>query len=192
MADFDYLVVGGGTAGCSVAARVAEAPSVAVGLGEWGPRDEREPRGRAIRRGAEMLEGEYDLDDRAVPQEGGNSRIRRARLRILGGCSTGNTMISWRPRVADLQEWVSLGARGWDAAAVHPYYERLRAPITPVPPQDQNPFVAGVISSASSALGLPVRSSWNDEDVIEGTGFFEIGYRPDTNTRSSKSAIALP
>jgi choline dehydrogenase-like flavoprotein len=90
----------------------------------------------------------------------------RARLRILGGCSTANTMISWRPRVADLREWVDLGAVGWDATTVHPYYEQLRAPITPVPPQDQNPFVAGVIASASSALGLPVRSAWNDEDVV--------------------------
>ncbi len=96
----------------------------------------------SIRRWAEMLEGEYDLDYRSVPQERGNSGIRQARLRILGGCSTANTMISWRPRVADLQEWVDLGARGWDAATVHPYYDRPQAPITPVPPQDQNPFVA--------------------------------------------------
>jgi choline dehydrogenase-like flavoprotein len=111
-------------------------------------------------------------------------------------------MISWRPRVADLQEWVDLGADGWDAATVHPYYESLQAPIMPVPPQDQNPFVAGMIRSASSALGLPVRSAWNDEDVIEGTGFFEIGYRPETNngrrlpsatcTRPSAAAPTCP
>ena len=191
MAEFDYLVIGGGTAGCIVAARLAEDPAVSVGLVEWGPSDEHEPRARSIRRWAEMLEGEYDLDYRSVPQERGNSGIRQARLRILGGCSTANTMISWRPRVADLREWVDLGARGWDAATVHPYYERLRAPITPVPPQDQNPFVAGVITSASAALGLPVRSAWNDEDVVEGTGFFEIGYRPETNTRSSSSICYL-
>ena len=191
MAEFDYLVIGGGTAGCIVAARLAQDPAVTVGLVEWGPSDEHEPRARSIRRWAEMLEGEYDLDYRSVPQERGNSGIRQARLRILGGCSTANTMISWRPRVADLQEWVDLGARGWDAATVHPYYERLRAPITPVPPQDQNPFVAGVIASASTALGLPVRSAWNDRDVIEGTGFFEIGYRPETNTRSSSSICYL-
>ena len=191
MTEFDYLVVGGGTAGCIVAARLAEDPSVSVGLVEWGPSDSREPRARSLRRWAEMLEGEYDLDYRSVPQERGNSGIRQARLRILGGCSTGNTMISWRPRVADLQEWVDLGARGWDAATVYPYYERLQAPITPVPPQDQNPFVAGVISSASSALGLPVRSAWNHEDVIDGTGFFEVGYSPETNTRSSSSICYL-
>jgi choline dehydrogenase-like flavoprotein len=189
--EFDYLVVGGGTAGCIVAARLAEDPAVSVGLIEWGPSDEHEPRARSIRRWAEMLEGEYDLDYRSVPQERGNSGIRQARLRILGGCSTANTMISWRPRVADLREWVELGAAGWDAAAVHPYFGQLQAPITPVPPQDQNPFVAGVIRSASAALSLPVRTSWNDEDVIEGTGFFEIGYRPDTNTRSSSSICYL-
>jgi choline dehydrogenase-like flavoprotein len=191
MNEFDYLVVGGGTAGCIVAARLAEDPDVSVGLVEWGPSDEHEPRARSIRRWAEMLEGEYDLDYRSVPQRRGNSGIRQARLRILGGCSTANTMISWRPRIADLQEWVDLGAAGWDAATVHPYYERLRTPITPVPPHDQNPFVADVISSASSALQLPVRSSWNDEDVVEGTGFFEIGYRPSTNTRSSSSICYL-
>ncbi len=138
MTEFDYLVVGGGTAGCIVAARLAEDPAVSVGLVEWGPGDEHEPRARSIRRWAEMLEGEYDLDYRSVPQERGNSGIRQARLRILGGCSTANTMISWRPRVADLREWVDLGAAGWDAATMHPYCERLQAPITPVPPQDQN------------------------------------------------------
>jgi choline dehydrogenase-like flavoprotein len=191
MTEFDYLVVGGGTAGCIVAARLAEDPALSVGLIEWGPSDEQEPRARSIRRWAEMLEGEYDLDYRSVPQERGNSRIRQARLRILGGCSTANTMISWRPRVADLQEWVDLGARGWDAATVHPYYGRLETPITPVPPQDQNPFVAAVIGSANSALGLPVRTAWNDQDVIEGTGFFEIGYDPETNTRSSSSICYL-
>lgn len=191
MTGFDYLVVGGGTAGCIVAARLAADPAVSVGLIEWGPSDEHEPRARSIRRWAEMLEGDYDLDYRSVPQERGNSGIRQARLRILGGCSTANTMIAWRPRVADLREWTELGATGWDAAAVHPYYPRLQAPITPVPPADQNPFVAGVIRAASSALQLPVRSTWNDEDVIEGTGFFEIGYQPETNTRSSSSICYL-
>ena len=191
MTEFDYLVVGGGTAGCIVAARLAQDAAISVGLVEWGPSDEHEPRARSIRRWAEMLEGEYDLDYRSVPQLRGNSGIRQARLRILGGCSTANTMISWRPRVADLQEWVDLGAAGWDAATVHPYFGRLQAPITPVPPQDQNPFVADVIASAHAALDLPVRSSWNDADVIDGTGFFEIGYRPDTNTRSSSSICYL-
>ena len=59
-----------------MAARLAEDPAV------------------SIRRWAEMLEGEYRLDYRSVPQERGNSGIRQARLRILGGGCTANTMIS--------------------------------------------------------------------------------------------------
>jgi choline dehydrogenase-like flavoprotein len=187
MADFDYVIVGGGTAGCVLAARLSEDPNVTVGLVEWGPSDEHEPRARAIRRWADMLEGEYDLDYRSVPQQRGNSGIRQARMRILGGCATANTMISWRPRVADLDEWVSLGAEGWGADALHPRYEQLKTPITPVAAADRNPFVAEVVSSAVSALTVPERTNWNDEDVVEGAGFFEIGYTPETNLRSSTS-----
>src|SRR5436305_1834766 len=102
MTEFDYLVVGGGTAGCIVAARLAGDPGVSVGLVEWGPSDEHEPRARSIRRWAEMLEGEYDLDYRSVPQERGNSRLRQAPVRILGGCSPANTMVSLRARAVRL------------------------------------------------------------------------------------------
>ena len=47
MTEFNYLVVGGGTAGCIVAARLAEDPAVSVGLVDWGPSDEDEPHARA-------------------------------------------------------------------------------------------------------------------------------------------------
>lgn len=186
----DYLIVGGGTAGCLLAARLSDDPGVTVTLLEWGPSDQHEPRARSIRRWAEMLEGEYDLDYRSVPQERGNSAIRQARMRILGGCSTANTMIVWRPLAADLREWVSLGADGWDPATVLPYYDRLHIPIQPVAEEDRNPFVADVISSAAAALGLPVQDRWNDgrlDDRAEGVGFFEVGYSPSSNVRGSTS-----
>jgi choline dehydrogenase-like flavoprotein len=187
---YDYVVVGGGTAGSLLAARLSEDPDVSVLLLEWGPDDAEEPRARSINRWAEMLEGEYDLDYRSVPQARGNSGILQARMRILGGCSTANTMIAWRPLPADLDEWVALGADGWDAATVLPYYERLQTPIHPVATADQNPYVRDVVRAASQALGLPVRTTWNDDDLGErasGTGFFEVGYTPETNLRSSTS-----
>ncbi|MFT4128311.1 MAG: GMC family oxidoreductase N-terminal domain-containing protein, partial [Gordonia sp. (in: high G+C Gram-positive bacteria)] len=153
----DYVIVGGGTAGCIVAARLSEDPDTTVTLLEAGPSDVDEPRAHAIRRWAEMVESEYDLDYRSVPQERGNSGIRQTRMRILGGCSTTNTMIAWRPLPADLDEWAAAGVTGWDAATLTPYYDRLATPITPVAPADRNPFVADVVTAARTALGLPAR-----------------------------------
>ena len=124
---------------------------------EPGPSDEHEPRARDIRRWAEMLEGEYDFDYRSVAQQRGNSHIRQARMRILGGCSTANTMITWRPLPADLDEWVALGAVGWDAATVGPYFDRLAAPITPVADGDRNPYVADVVRLGERGPG-PARA----------------------------------
>ena len=183
----EYIVVGGGTAGCIVAARLSEDPGVTVTLLEWGPSDADEPRAHDIRRWAEMLEGEYDLDYRSVPQERGNSDIRMSRMRILGGCSTANTMISWKPLRGDLEEWVGLGATGWGPDEVWPFWDRVQAPITPVAAKDRNPYLEEVIDSAASALGIPRRESWNGTEFSSGAGFFEIGYDPETHRRSSTS-----
>lgn len=191
----DYLIVGGGTAGCIVAARLSEDTGVTVTVLEYGPSDEDEPRARDIRRWAEMVESEYDLDYRSVPQERGNSGIRQARMRILGGCSTANTMISWRPLAADLDEWAAMGVTGWNTATVSAAFDRIVAPIHPVAEADRNPYVADVVESARRALNLPARHAWNtDPDFAAtgiGAGFFEIGYTPEDHLRSSTSVHYL-
>lgn len=189
-AEYDYVVVGGGTAGGIVAARLSENPSVTVALMEWGPSDRGEGRAREIRRWEEMIGSEYDLDYGSVPQERGNSSIRQSRMHILGGCSTANTMIAWRPPASDLDEWVEAGAAGWDPASFQPYFDRLQIPIHPVGAADRNPFVADVVAAAATALGLPLQERWNDgrtDTLARGSGFFEVGYDPQTNVRGSSS-----
>lgn len=187
----DVLVVGGGTAGAVIAARLSEDPRRSVGLVEWGPDDRQEPRALQIRRWFEMLEGEYDLDYRSVPQPRGNSEIRQARARILGGCSSHNTMIALRPPDADFDDWAARGAAGWDAASMQPWFERLATRIEPVADEHRNPYLADVITSASSALGIPVRESWNSSPYADGTGWLPIGYTPQTGVRSSSSVAYL-
>ncbi|MEP9392711.1 GMC oxidoreductase [Gordonia sp. VNK1] len=191
----DYVVVGGGTAGCIVAARLSEDPDVTVTVIEAGPSDEHEPRARSIRRWAEMIGSEYDMDYRSVPQERGNSGIRQSRMHILGGCSTANTMITWRPLAADVDEWADYGVAGWDVETLGRCFDRLVTPITKVAPADRNPYVADVVAAAREALDLPARTAWNSDidfaKTGEGAGFFEIGYTPESNLRSSTSVHYL-
>ena len=136
-----------------------------------GPSDEHEPRARDIRRWAEMLEGEYDLDYRSVAQQRGNSHIRQARMRILGGCSTANTMITWRPLPADLDEWVALGAAGGTPRPRCTVLRPARSPpITPVADEDRNPYVADVVDSARGPWTCPPRRAWNSDPDFAETG----------------------
>lgn len=189
--EFDYVVVGGGTAGAVIASRLSEDPEVTVGLVEWGPSDQAEPKALQVRRWFEMLEGSYDLDYRSVPQPRGNSEIRQARARILGGCSSHNTMIALRPPAADFADWVRRGAAGWDASTMLPYYDRLLTNVVPVAEEHRNPYLADVVQAASAALGIPVRQRWNDAPYADGAGFLEIGYYPETGVRSSSSVDYL-
>ena len=188
---FDYVVCGGGTAGAVVAARLSQDAGVTVGLLEWGPSDQDEPKALYVRRWADMLEGEYDLDYRSVPQPRGNSHIRQARARILGGCSSHNTMIALRPPPSDFDDWAARGASGWDSASMEPWFRRLAINIVPVAPQHRNAYLAEVIQAASAALRIPVREDWNAEPYADGTGFLPIGYYPGTGIRSSSSVAYL-
>jgi choline dehydrogenase-like flavoprotein len=160
-------------------------------LVEWGPSDQAEPKALQVRRWFEMLEGPYDLDYRSVPQPRGNSEIRQARARILGGCSSHNTMIALRPPAADFADWVSRGAAGWDAPVMLPYYDRLLTNVVPVAEEHRNAYLADVVQAASAALDIPVRPRWNDGPYRDGAGFLEIGYYPETGVRSSSSVDYL-
>src|SRR5690348_15380494 len=74
-------------------------------------------------------------------------------------------------------------------------FDRLATPITPIPAEDQNTYLADVVASARRALDLPPRSDWNSDDGFAetgvGAGFFEIGYTPDSHLRSSTSVHYL-
>jgi len=86
--EFDYAVVGGGTAGAVVAARLSEDPSRQVCLIEAGPSDLAYDEVLKLRRWLELLGGPLDYGYRSTVQPNGNSHIVHSRARVLGGCSS--------------------------------------------------------------------------------------------------------
>ena len=111
MADaFDYVVVGGGSAGAAVAARLSEDPNVSVCVLEWGPTDVGLMTCCRSATGSDLLEGPIDLAYTTTLQPRGNAHIVHSRAPVLGGCSSHNTMIWFKPFPGDWQDWVDQAA----------------------------------------------------------------------------------
>ena len=127
---FDYVIAGGGSAGCVLAARLSEDPRVTVCLIEAGGAG-RDIFIRAPAMVAAMVSGRPRINNwalRTVPQPGLNGRRGfQPRGRALGGSSAINAMLYVRGTPADYDGWADLGAEGWDWASVLPCFLRAEA-----------------------------------------------------------------
>ncbi|NSC21339.1 oxidoreductase [Streptomyces albus subsp. chlorinus] len=188
---FDYVIVGGGTAGCVLADRLSEDADCRVCVVEGGPSDVGDENVLRLRNWINLLETVYDYGYTTTEQPRGNSHIVHSRARVLGGCSSHNTLISFLPFPEDLDEWVAMGCAGWDPVTVLPYRRRLKNHIVPVAEADRNPIAKDFVTAASEALGVPVVEDFNRAPFPDGTGFFSLAYDPATNKRSSASVAYL-
>lgn len=125
MTTYDYVIAGGGTAGCVLAARLSENPDVTVCLIEAGPSDVDDPAILVLADWMHLLDSGYDWDYPVEPQEKGNSFLRHARAKVLGGCSSHNSCIAFWPLAQGLSDWEAMGATGWGPEAVLPYVARV-------------------------------------------------------------------
>ncbi|MFE3581206.1 GMC family oxidoreductase [Streptomyces vinaceus] len=188
---YDYVIVGGGTAGSVIASRLTENPDVTVAVIEGGPSDVDRPEVLTLRSWMGLLGGELDYDYPTTEQPRGNSRIRHSRARVLGGCSSHNTLIAFKPLPSDWNEWAALGADGWDAVSMEPYFDRLLSNIVPVGEKDRNAIARDFVDAAQQALGVPLIEGFNRQPFHEGAGFFDLAYHPEDNKRSSASVAYL-
>jgi choline dehydrogenase len=125
MQEFDYIVVGGGTAGCVLANRLSADPNASVLLLEAGGKDNYFwidiPIGYLYTIGNPRTDWCYVTE----PDPGLNGRsIGYARGKVLGGCSSINAMIYMRGQKSDYDHWASLGLRGWSWDDVLPIFKR--------------------------------------------------------------------
>ena len=123
-ADFDILIVGAGSAGCVLAARLSEDPALRVGLIEAGPPDKSVlihcPAGLALLAQTGAANWGFETE----PQPGLNGRRGyQPRGKVLGGSSSVNAMIYARGHRADYDAWAAEGNPGWSFDEVLPWFK---------------------------------------------------------------------
>jgi choline dehydrogenase len=122
---FDYVIVGGGTAGCVLANRLSADPSVRVALLEAGPTDDSLAIKIPAAVAAAIANPHLSWHYASVPQQHlGGRVIPVPRGRVLGGCSSINGMVYFRGHRRDFDGWAAMGATGWGYADVLPYFRK--------------------------------------------------------------------
>jgi choline dehydrogenase-like flavoprotein len=123
--DFDYVVVGAGTAGCVLANRLSADPGVRVVLIEAGAKDSHPWIHIPAMVGAALATPGLGWGYVTAPQTHmGGRRIPIPRGRVLGGCSSVNGMVYNRGHPKDYDDWAAMGNAGWSYREVLPYFLR--------------------------------------------------------------------
>ncbi|KAL4994047.1 hypothetical protein BDV10DRAFT_199068 [Aspergillus recurvatus] len=163
-ATFDFIIVGGGTAGLVLANRLSVDPAVRVLVLEAGTNRLDDPRVKIPGLAATTFENpEFDWDFRSVPQPQLNGRrIFGTKGRTLGGSSAINMGMLVYPSRAGMDAWEALGNPGWGWKEFAPYVRKFH---TGVPPSDKIRAFFGNMKSEQKDQGSdgPVRASFGDE-----------------------------
>lgn len=185
---WDYIIVGGGSAGCVLAHRLSENPSVRVLLLEAGSRDWN-PFIHIPGALGKLFGPGVNWRFHTKPQENlDNREVWYPQGKTLGGSSSINAMIYIRCQKEDYDNWAALGNEGWSYDEVLPFFKksednsRLGEPFHgrggPLWVSDQvSPHpISHAFIAANLEFGLPANNDFNGE-TMHGTGFYQVTCR---------------
>ncbi|KAK1144101.1 hypothetical protein N8T08_005763 [Aspergillus melleus] len=159
---YDYLIVGGGTAGLTLAARLSEDPSVNVGVIEAGKDQTRNEFVRTPAMFPQILGvPEYDWMLETVPQKGNGNKVHAmTRGKMLGGSSATNGMMYVRGSKQDYDDWSAFG-KGWSWSSVAPFFRKHES-IEDNRAGEPGDFAFLNFGTTSHGQSGPVSTSFND------------------------------
>ena len=201
---FDYVIVGGGTAGCVLANRLSADGTQRVLLLEAGPEDRYLWIHIPIGYGKTMFHPVYNWGFNTDPDPGMDGRrIYWPRGRCLGGSSSINGLIYVRGQPEDYDRWAAAGNRGWGWSDVLPYFIRSEGnqrgaspahggdgPLKCSDIEGRHELIEAIIAGAEE-LGVPRTDDFNG-GVQEGVGYYQLftdrGWRCSTAVAYLKPA----